>query len=350
VSKKFVLFFTFLMLFALVSCSTTTTTTTAAGPIQRQTLSVYFVPSRDAAQILEYVAPLSAMLKAEMLVQGYDIENIVVQVGSTYEAVGEGMDAGTIDVGFLPGGTYAIYSADGNIDVALTATRAGLNKDSVNAKDWNDGQPTLGDSNSQVAYYRSIVVAGPSAKGRELAGKVNNNEALTWADVSSATWCVRSSSSSAGFIYPSILLRGLFSNTGLTALDSNKRIQTPGYGASMASLASSSCDVATIYADARRDYATAWTQTGEGGYGRTLSIWEETDVIFVTPGIYNDTISISKLTVDNALKAALQQAFINLISTQAGKDVFAVYSHEGYVVAQDSDYDVERQAQAILRG
>ncbi len=140
VSKKFVLFFTFLMVFALVSCSTTTTTTTAvssttsadgttttttAGPIVRQSLSVYFVPSRDAAQILEYVAPLSAMLKAEMLVQGYDIQNIVVQVGSTYEAVGEGMDAGTIDVGFLPGGTYAIYSADGNIDVALTATQIG---------------------------------------------------------------------------------------------------------------------------------------------------------------------------------------------------------------------------------
>jgi phosphonate transport system substrate-binding protein len=368
VIKKFLLVFSLLALFGLVSCSTTAAPTTAAPTtvaptsaggttaapttaiINRQSLSIYFVPSRDAAQILEFVGPLAAMLKAEMLLQGYNIANIVVQVGSTYEAVGEGMDAGTIDVGFLPGGTYAIYSADGNIDVALTATRAGLNKDSVNAKDWNDGLATLGDSNAQVAYYRSIVVAGPSVKGRALAAKVNNNEALTWADVSSAVWCVRSSSSSAGFIYPSILLRGLYSNTGLSALDSSKRIQTPGYGASMASLASGSCDVATIYADARRDYANAWTQTGEGGYGRTQSIWAETDVVFVTPGIYNDTISISKLSVDPALKAALQRAFINLIATEAGKAVFAVYSHEGYVVAQDSDYDVERQAQALLRG
>jgi phosphonate transport system substrate-binding protein len=32
------------------------------------------------------------------------------------------------------------------------------------------------------------------------------------------------------------------------------------------------------------------------------------------------------------------------------KDIFKVYSHEGYKVAQDSDYDNERTAQKILSG
>lgn len=339
--KILVLMFIALFAFGLTACE--------KKPVERQSLSVFFVPSRDAAQILEYVAPLAAMLKAELLELGYDIETIDVQVGTSYEAVGEGMDAGTIDVGFLPGGTYVIYSADGNIDVILTATRAGLNKDFTDAKDWNDGLPTTGDPTNQVAYYRSLVVAGPSVKGRALADKVNAGQALTWADLSSAIWCVRSSSSSAGYIYPSIKLDGLFDHK-LSDLEAGNRIQTAGYGASMASLASGSCDLATIYADARRDYSDEWILAGEGGYGRTLSIWEETDVVLVTDGIYNDTISISKISVDEALALALQQAFINLISTDAGKAVFAVYSHEGYVEADDSDYDVEREAQASLNG
>lgn len=315
---------------------------------KRESLSVYFVPSRDAAQILEYVAPLAEMLKLELFNLGYDIETIDVQVGTSYEAVGEGMDAGTIDVGFLPGGTYVIYSEDGNIDVILTATRAGLSKDFEDAKDWNDGQATTGDPEFQVGYYRSLVVAGPSTVGRALADKVNAGTALTWDDVSAAKWCVRSSSSSAGYIYPTIKLNDMFDKM-LSDLPSTNRIQTSGYGASMAALAAGNCDVATIYADARRDYANAWTTTGEGGYGRTASIWEETDVIIVTPGIYNDTISISKVTVDEKLAAALQQAFINLIATDAGKAVFAVYSHEGYTIAEDEDYDGERAAQAFLR-
>jgi phosphonate transport system substrate-binding protein len=65
----------------------------------------------------------------------------------------------------------------------------------------------------------------------------------------------------------------------------------------MASLAAGNCDVATIYADARRDYAEAWTTT----YGRSASIWAETDVVLVTDGIFNDTISVSNETVNAAL-------------------------------------------------
>lgn len=309
---------------------------------KRESLSVYFVPSRDAAAILEYVAPLADMLKLELFNLGYDIETIDVQVGTSYEAVGEGMDAGTIDVGFLPGGTYVIYSADGNIDVILTATRAGLNKDSENAKDWNDGLATM-PITDQVSTYRALVVAGPSTKGQALAALVNAGTPLQWSDVSDANWCVRSSSSSAGYIYPSLALQDLFEKS-LVDLPTERRIQMSGYGASMASLASGNCDLATIYADARRDYVTNWTTT----YGRSASIWEETNVIFVSDPIYNDTISISKISVDEKLAAALQQAFINLISTDAGKAVFAVYSHEGYTIAKDEDYDVERAAQAFL--
>jgi phosphonate transport system substrate-binding protein len=100
-----------------------------------ETLTVLFVPSRDAQTILDTTAPLAELLKAELAALGFEIGEVIIDVGSSYEAVGEGMVAGTIDVGFLPGGTYALYSGDGEIDVILASTRGGLNKDSADARD-----------------------------------------------------------------------------------------------------------------------------------------------------------------------------------------------------------------------
>ena len=86
-------------------------------------------------------------------------------------------------------------------------------------------------------------------------------------------------------------------------------------------------------------------------FNREASIWEETNVIGVTAPIYNDTISVSKNSeiMDDALIAALQNAFINIGNTDEGKQVIAIYSHNGYQKAQSSDYDNERAAQKLIQ-
>lgn len=310
-------------------------------------LTITFVPSRDPEEVLEYVEPLENMLKEKLIEKGFvNLETVTVEVSATYESAGEALDAGTTDVAFLPGGTYALYSGDGNIEVILASTRAGLNKDSADAADWNDGEPTLPTEN-QVTYYRSIIVAGPSVKGRELADKVNNGEALTWDDLNSAKWGTQGPTSSAGSVYPSVYLS---QNYDKFLTDLATTAPSGSYGNSLAGLAAGTYDVVSLYADARRDYAENWTSTDEGGYGRTESIWAETDVIIVTPGIFNDTISISNKTVNDTLKTALQEAFIELVATEAGLAVFAVYSHAGYKVVTDDDYEAARIAQQIVAG
>ena len=45
---------------------------------------------------------------------------------------------------------------------------------------------------------------------------------------------------------------------------------------------------------------------------------------------------------------ALQNCFINIISTDEGKEIFSVYSHTGYAIAKDSDYDGARAALALV--
>ena len=170
-------------------------------------LVVYFVPSRNPEEIQSATAPLAEMLKNELSSLGFDFEKVRVEVGTSFEAVGEALASGTAQVGFIPGGTYVLY--DDGVDVALTATRFGLSHDSEYAADWNTA-PTE-NTDEKVTYYRSLIIAGPSKKGQELAAKVNNGEELTLEDIQSATWGVSSNTTSpAGYIYPSLLLQDNF--------------------------------------------------------------------------------------------------------------------------------------------
>ncbi|WP_077613178.1 phosphate/phosphite/phosphonate ABC transporter substrate-binding protein [Clostridium sp. Marseille-P2415] len=304
-------------------------------------LNVYFVPSREPEEIVTATEPLKDMLKTELGKEGYDIGEVVITVGTSYEAVGEALSAGTADIGLIPGGTYVLY--DDGAEVILTATRDGLSKNSDSAKDWNDGKAT-DPTADQATSYRALIIAGPSEKGQELSAKVNNGEELTFEDLDGANWSVMSSSSPAGYIYPSLWLQDNFQKN---MLNLSHAVQSDSYGSAFARLASGQVDVLCTYADARRDYVEKWNSE----YGRTGSIWEETNVIGVTPPIFNDTVSVSKTSkiMDDNFKKAVRDAFINIGNTEEGKQVIAIYSHKGYQPAQSSDYDNERAAQKMIK-
>ena len=312
------------------------------GAKKIETLKVAFVPSREPEEIITATEPLKQMLKDELAKLGYEVGDVEITVGTTYEAVGEGLEAGTIDVGLIPGGTYVLY--DDGAEVILTATRDGLSKDSDNAKDWNDGQPTEA-SDKQAVSYRALFIAGPSDKGQELVKKVNAGEELTWEDLDSANWSIMGTSSPAGYIYPALWLQDHY---GKGISDLKSAVQSDSYASAFARLASGQVDVLVTYADARRDYAERWNTE----FGREGSIWEETGVIGVTAPIYNDTISVSKNSeiMDADLIAALQDAFINIGNTDEGKAVIAIYSHNGYQKAQASDKQVVSYRALFIAG
>ncbi|MDO4264998.1 MAG: PhnD/SsuA/transferrin family substrate-binding protein [Eubacteriales bacterium] len=330
----------------LAGCGQSSSETAAAGEASAEadglkkidTLSVSFVPSREPEEIVTATEPLKGLLKDEMKKQGYDIGEVDITVGTNYEAVGEALTAGTTDVGLIPGGTYVLYE-DG-ADVILTATRDGLSIESDDPKVWNENKPTTA-SDQQVTFYRALIIAGPSAKGRELADKVNAGEALTWEDLDSANWSVMGSSSSAGYIYPTIWLQD---NYGKSITDLSHAVQADSYGSSFARLASGQVDVLCVYADGRRDYEDKW----QTEFGREKGVWDETDVIGVTAPIYNDTISV-RGDMDDAEKEALANAFIEIAKTDEGKKVISIYSHQGYEKASKEDYENEKKAQEIIK-
>ena len=319
-------------------------------------LTLEFVPSKDADVIIAGTANLPELVKAEMARLGYDIDTVEITVGTSYDATGEAMSAGAIDIGWLPGGTYALYSDD--TDVFLTATRNGLSNDSTNPADWNGEANKTLKNGPQVTFYRSLIYAAPTEKGKALAAKVNAGEALTWDDLNACTWAVQKTSSSAGYIYPTMWLMENYDGKKLSDLDNVIPLDS-GYGTAFSMAAAEQVDIIVCYADGRNDYEASWTlptdqqdDTGKQGMGRSVSIWEELNVIGVTEGIYNDTVSISKKRpyYTPEIVAALQNCFINIIGTPEGKAIFDVYSHTGYAIATDSDYDGARTALAVAAG
>ena len=318
-------------------------------------LTLEFVPSKDADVIIAGTANLPELVQAEMARLGYDIDEVDITVGTSYAATGEAMSAGSIDVGWLPAGTYILYSDD--TDVILTATRNGLSNDSEDPATWNGEANKTLKNGPQVTYYRALIYATPSEYGKELAAKVNAGEALTWDDLNKASWAVLNNSSNAGYIYPTMWLMNNYDGKKLTDLD---RVTTlEGYGPAFSYAAAESVDIIVCYADGRNDYEASWTipetevdETGKQGLGRPDSIWNELNVIGGTDGIYNDTVAISKESpyYTPEIVEALQDCFINIINTDEGKAIFDIYSHTGYAKAVDSDYDNSHIAMQLLNG
>lgn len=306
-------------------------------------LVVQFVPSRDPDEINKATEPLSNMLKDKLNEKGYNFDKVSVSVGTSFEMVGEGLSSGSTHVGFIPGSTYVLFE-DG-ADPILTATRDALNHDSDNPKDWNS-EPTKGTDKKAVSY-RSLIVAGPSEKGQAIAKKINNGEKLTAEDLKDVKWGVPASSTSpAGYVYPSLWLKDNYKIDGVSALGNNA-VPTDSYASAISRLASEQLDIVTMYADARRDYEDNW----EKEFGRDKSVWKETNVIGVTAPIYNDTISVTTKAdfMDENLKKALGDSFIEIAGTKEGKEIISIYSHEGYEVADKNNYAKEKEAQDLIK-
>lgn len=322
--KLFAFALLFVSIFALSACG---------GEEGLTELNVVFVPSRDAVDILAVTAPLAEKLKAELIALGYeDLETVNISVSADYAAAAEAASAGTADVVFLPGGTYVTYQT--SLVPILAAARDSLNKDFTDPASWNDGQPTLNITGSKDATtYRSIIIAGQSAKGRALAAIINDDDDttnITWDDIKDAAFCTGGATSSASYIYPNLWLD---ENFGKSIEDMDNAVNAGGYGNSVAQIEAETCDIAALYGDARMHNPFT---TGD--------IFSLTDVIAVTEPIANDGIQVGA-HVNVKLAEALQIAFINLINDDANEDIFDIYSHSAYAPTTFLAYEGTRKVQ-----
>ncbi len=329
-------------------------------------LTIAFVPSKDPDEILTAAKPLEQMLKTTLAAKGYTVNEVAISVGTNYNAVGEGMIAGTIDIGFIPAATYVQYHEDG-VELLLEALRYGICDEKgtiidpkLGIEPWNAGKTAQSTDGLVTGYASLIYVNIDTEKGADLYNKAVSNT-LTWEDVDSAEWYVCSTTSSAGYVYPSIWLNNMFGEgvgKERKIIANLSHVTGDGsYSAMIPQLIAGGCDVTVSFADYRYNAdANAYFEEAykdEIAAGKYTSIYDIIKVIGVSDYIMNDTISVASEKVDPKMTPefvkALQEAFMEIGSTPEGLACVQPYSHMGYRIGQDSDYDSSRAAAEILK-
>lgn len=261
-------------------------------------LSVQFVPSQNADSLEAKAKPLEDLLEAEL-----DIP-VTVSVSTDYNTIVEAMASEQVDVGFLPPTAYVLAEERGAAEVILQSQRYGVNDE--------DGSPTdeLVDS-----YKSQIIVKKDSGieSVEDLKGKKMGYQSVT---------------SSAGYVWPAAVLI----DAGLDPLTDVEPVTLKGHDQAIISLLNGDVDAAATFQDARNvvtgDYPT---------------VFEDTEILEFTEFIPNDTIAVLP-TMDDEWKEKIQQAFIDIGQSEDGREIIKdVYTHEGYVKSQDSNFEIVRE-------
>ncbi|MDR2828945.1 MAG: phosphate/phosphite/phosphonate ABC transporter substrate-binding protein [Acholeplasmatales bacterium] len=325
--KVFLLICCIFVLFFGVACS--------GGGDDPDTINIWFVPSRSAQIISDNKVFIEEALAAKLN------KKVVVDTGTSYNAVLEGMLSDQIDVGFLTAQQYAAASIDeaGKVEAILTSVRDAYQ---VQIDHPNDFPAQIAAMNlpsyhgeqavEKASSYSSICIVKTENYG---AGKI-----ATIADLAGKTVAVQASTSGAGYVYPSVALHnaGLkFTTNEVPGPNEVKAITIAPYASAVTALLQGQVDAAWIFLDVR--YANFYVT------GDDLEIFNKTKVVAMTPGIYNDTVSV-RSNLKASLKQKIADAFIE-IAESGSKEVkdalYNIYSHTGYLKANDKDYDGERQ-------
>ncbi|THF84281.1 phosphate/phosphite/phosphonate ABC transporter substrate-binding protein [Cohnella fermenti] len=268
----------------------------ATGYVPKK-LTVQFVPSQNADTLEAKAKPLEKLLSDRI---GIPVE---VSVSTDYNTIIEAMASKKVDVGFLPPTAYVLAKEKGAAEVILQAQRFGV--------DDATGQPTT----ELVDGYKSMIIVkkdSPIQSVADLKGKKIAYQNVT---------------SSAGFVWPAALLM----DNGLDPLKDVQPITVKGHDQGVLAVLNGDVDAAAIFQDARttvaKDYPT---------------VFEDTRALAFTDFIPNDTISVrSDMNAEWVKK--LQDAFIDIGKSEDGHAIIKdIYTHEGYVVSDDSKFDIVR--------
>ena len=330
---------------------------------ENNVINIQFVPSRDGGDLATLASQLEPVLKKYE--PNYTFK---INTGTSYAATTEALLSDQVDVGFLTASGYAeaTLKHPGKIEVALTAVRKGYQvqtdystvADQMKAM---NGEMTLADgsiyeylgqqSTEDVDYYTSMLVVR-----EEKYKDWNGDGVIDIHDMAGLTIGRQGQTSGAGYLRP---LKYLNDNgmEMVDELDSSKNnqikgIYVKGYDVALSQMLSGNIDGFWEFTDVR--YANAYNKEGNEYYHNS-EIFKNSKVIAITDKIYNDTISF-RSNLSDAKKAAVKNAFLKAVNDGADLDknssdykssgaylLYAVYSHTGYTIAKDSDFEGERQ-------
>ncbi|MEB5917635.1 phosphate/phosphite/phosphonate ABC transporter substrate-binding protein [Enterococcus innesii] len=261
-------------------------------------LTVQFVPSQAAETLEAKAKPLEQLLSDELGIP------VTVSVSTDYNTIVEAMASKQVDVGFLPPNAYVLANEQSNVKVLLQAQRYGIK------------QPGGESTDELVDSYRSMIVVKSGSDIKELE------------DLKGKTIATQDVTSSAGYVWPVAEMKkaGIDINTDVTT------VQVKGHDQAVLSVLNGDVDAAFVFEDARNTVKNDYSE-----------IMDEVEPMYFTEPIPNDTISV-RSDMSEEWDKKIQDAFIAIGKDEEGKQIISdIYSHEGYVVSKDSNFDIVRE-------
>ncbi|MCR5079232.1 MAG: PhnD/SsuA/transferrin family substrate-binding protein [Bacilli bacterium] len=380
-TSKSVLLLGLMSLSALASCG---------GSAESKEIHVQLVPSNDSTVLLNMATKLTPYLNEYVKDTGYTFK---IDVGTSYAATTSALAAGQIDGGFLTASGYAQCTIDtpNKVKVVLSASRAGykvqaddfpgftaeakeLQRAAMNGEVTKDGKAVTKDNASnayvyrgeqsatEVSFYSAIMITLRDSARAELklpALDSDGDGKTTIKEIKDNNGIVgvMGATSSAGYIYPTYTIhqkgytKGFYAKNdydALSAADKEKAMisaEQASYSEGVAALMEGRIDAMCGYMDIR--YGGAFVQDSSKYY-KDETLFTKGYCVEVMDPIMNDTVSVrADLSQDKidaikkAFKAAAKDGAKDKENT-AAYYLYQIYSHTGYVDAQDSDYESAR--------
>jgi len=266
--------------------------------VNPEVLEVQLIPSRDSAVLDAQRGPLEELLEAEL-----DME-VNVTVATDYNALIEAMASGQVHVGLLATASYVLAHDEGAADVILKSLRYDVDDNGILLV----SQPLVDGYKSQLVVHADSGIE-------------------TLDDLVGKTIAISSFTSTSGFVWPANLLadNDIDPETDVTWVNAG------GHDAAILAVVNGQADAAFTFKDARTLVVGDYPNINE------LVIHLQD-----TESIPNDTISVIP-NLDPDLIERIQEAFLAIAADDAKIAVMdAIYSHKGYAIATDDEYDIVR--------
>lgn len=316
-------------------------------PTKVETLNIVISPNISEETFLKYENEFSSVLKSELLNNGYDVNELNIQLATSNIQATEMIITQVADIGFLTKLSY-FENRDSNLEVLLSQLDYSYNLETDDINIWND-KAQLESSKSLLDRHYAGIYLGSSPKGQELYAKFNQGESLTWIDLNSAKWCHVLVTSQEGYIYPSLWLIDNYSRR-IAELFSHERV-VKGYPELMLKLANQECDIVVGPDTLREEYESVWTKSIEqDGFNRSASIYNEVKLIALTSPILHDPVVYSSLNekLDEGFVNAIKNSFINVSSSELKNPLLEAMDVKGFVESNNEAYDSFKPAYDYL--
>lgn len=275
-----------------------------SGGYKPKELTVQFVPSQNAGTLEAKAKPLEKLLSKELGIP------VKVSVSTNYNTIVEAMKSKKVDVGFLPPTAYTLAHDQKAADLLLQAQRFGVKEDGSASKELVDS-------------YKSEILVKKDSKIKSLKDLKGKKIALQ--DVTST----------AGYTFPRAMLKN---EAGINATKDMKIVNVKGHDQAVISLLNGDVDAAAVFNDARNTVEKDQP-----------NVFKDTRILKLTQAIPNDTISV-RPDMDKDFQEKLKKAFIDIAKSKEGHKIISeVYSHEGYTETKDSNFDIVREYEKLVK-